>query len=542
VAEDSDGGIGLRIADPERLALLAHDIRASISDVIAGLRLIERDKLRPESRVQIERVSMAADQLARLLEESVAATVGERPKERYRLPPLDVPRFLRGIERRWGGIVCGLRAERGEDGGGPFFTVSAGPNLPIAAQVDRVALDRIISNFVSNALRIVPRGRIELACWLDEAQALHFRVRDDGPGFRPEQIASFAECKPATFGMGEPGSGYGMRIARDLTGRLGGRLTIANGAEGGAELTVTLPVKAWTHAGPAPVRHATPPAELPDLAGRRVLLADDTETNQLMFSQFLQKLGAEVTVVGDGGAARRELLFGSYDFAVLDVEMPVANGIEVMRDIRNAEYAERRPYLPAVAVTAYALPRNQQAILAAGFDGVLVKPVITLADFGRGLSASLARWLAPGEAAKGNPRPASGVSDADGPGALHRVSARLRHLLDESGPENEDDLRAGFVADLTSLRRRLETALEQKDRRALHAQCHTLASLAGTLGAEAIAERAATACRALEQGGGMDEGMVKDLRAISGELGPLIALVGQERGRTEDARDKARQD
>jgi CheY-like chemotaxis protein len=122
-----------------------------------------------------------------------------------------------------------------------------------------------------------------------------------------------------------------------------------------------------------PLRAETAPAVLPP--GTRILLAEDNATNQLVATRVLQKLGCHVDVAGNGTEAIAALEMARYDVVLMDIQMPVMDGLEATRAIRAADSRALDPGVPIVAMTAHALHGDRERFLAAGMDGYVSKPI-----------------------------------------------------------------------------------------------------------------------------------------------------------------------
>ena len=160
------------LSDPARLSLLNHDLRAAVSDIMGGLRLIDQTNLDPATRLQLERVRTAAEGLARLLEQALAAMGGaddfsDRPPRTIQLR-----RFLRDVEMRWSGRA----REQGLN-----FQLALDDGAPRLLTLDRIALERVLSNILSNAIKYTDTGTVSLRVGCAAGGGLHFIVRDDGP-------------------------------------------------------------------------------------------------------------------------------------------------------------------------------------------------------------------------------------------------------------------------------------------------------------------------------------------------------------------------
>jgi len=445
--------------DQGLLALLGHDLRAALSDVIGGLRLIAPDTLDPATRVQFERVRASGEVLARLLEQGLAVILGEAGP-----PPSEVinlRRFLTDLDLRWSGRALEM---------GIGFDLRPTEDLPVMIRVDRVALDRVLSNLLGNAFKYAGRGQVVCEVALLAEDRLGFAVRDNGPGFPASLVGRAVPPQARPAGMAKPGSGMGLRIAADLTRAMGGRMALRNLVPTGAEARVDLPITPIDVPDAADLDDGGI-AQDPFLSGKRVLIADDNATSQMILSRFTTNLGAEVVVVGDGVETVGRLERESFDLLIVDVEMPRLSGLDVIRRLRAMPGAVAR--MPVVAVTAYMLRANRQAVMAAGADDMLSKPLLCPHAF-----AAVVRDVMQGTPGATATRPGQ-VSTATSPAM---DESRLYKLLDLAGPETGRDLLDRLLIDLSGVERGLVHAGTARDWEAIRDHTHVLISLAGAVG------------------------------------------------------------
>ncbi|MFN6977715.1 MAG: response regulator, partial [Gemmobacter sp.] len=292
---------------------------------------------------------------------------------------------------------------------------------------------------------------------------------DDGPGFSPAAMAQLFQFAGRPAGTVKPGQGLGLHIAKELATRAGGSLTAENRPEGGATLTLTLPPECC-RAAPG-IDMAGVEAPLPNLSRHRVLIAEDSPTNQLVLRRMLETLGAEVTVAADGLEAVQALDRETFDLALIDIEMPRLSGIDVIRALRTMGGPQAR--IPVLAVTAYVLRANREAIYAAGADAILAKPVGGIEAFG----ASLARVLARSGPGAEAPEAEAGVE------APVMAMAQFERLMEVAGAEAAPELLRRLFEDLRHVERQMHVALGDPDWPELRAQTHVLIALAGAVGA-----------------------------------------------------------
>ena len=448
---------------PAHTALLGHDLRAAVSDVIGGLRLIDQNDLDTHTRLQLERVRAAGELLARLMEEALAAMLGEEDGSGALPGNLQLARFLYDVEMRWS-----ARAQ--EKGLG--FKLSRAPDVPQVIALDRIALERILSNILSNAVKYTDRGSVSLDVAMSPVGALTITVDDDGPGFSKEALARLFEFEGRPLGNAKPGLGLGMHITKDMTSRLGGRIAVENRPEGGARVRLELPAATWARGGTADA--AVP---LPDLSQLKVLVAEDNPTSQMIVGQMLTRMGAEHAIAEDGDEALHWLEREAFDLALIDIEMPRMSGIEVIRTLRTMTLANRK--MPVIAVTAYVMRANRDAIYAAGADAILPKPLPAIEVFGKAISDALCRT--------GSLR---GEQAPPPPPEMNR--ATFDRLIAIAGPEATNELLDRLDLDLRQARTGLMSGIEAQDRNAIRAQTHVLIALAGAVGAERLQSLAQT--------------------------------------------------
>lgn len=445
-----------------RITLLGHDIRAAVSDIIGGLRLVDQGQLEEITRLQIERVRAASEVLAQLLEEGlqiVAEETGTGP-----MPAIEVAKLLYDLEMRWSGKA----REKGIT-----FHVALAPDVPPVLALDRIAMERALANILSNAIKYTDSGGVRIAVAMEAPAVLRIAVADEGPGFASEVLARL--FTPGARGSGaegqgdKPGQGLGMYISKGMADRLGGRIEVANRPEGGALVSLSLPVR---RALPAAHQQAT---ALPDLRGKRVLIAEDSETNQAVVAHMLRAMGAEVVITSDGVQARARAQDECFDLAVIDVEMPGISGLELMQALRGKDSCCSN--LPIVACTAFVLRANREAIYAAGADAIVAQPLIGIDQLATAISRAQIRAA----------REVQG--DTIGPPLPDAVALdheRFERLLSMAGEAGAADLLARLIGDLSRVERSLVSALAVPDFTAICVETHVLVAVAGAIGADRL--------------------------------------------------------
>ena len=261
-------------------------------------------------------------------------------------------------------------------GKGLDFHLALADNLPAECRSDALRLRQILLNLLSNAVKFTSSGSVSLEADLDDDH-LRFRITDTGIGISPEQLTSifnpFEQGDNSTtrrFG----GSGLGLAITDHLVRLMGGTISVDSTPDIGSCFTVRLPYRAVLVATEANAKAAQVNADAPRLlAGLRILVAEDVDINRFIMSEILAEVGAEASFAEDGQQAVdavRKNGAQAYDVVLMDIQMPVMNGLDATRAI-----CQLAPDLPIIGQTAHALAEERAASLAAGMVDHITKPI-----------------------------------------------------------------------------------------------------------------------------------------------------------------------
>lgn len=482
-----------------QITLLGHDLRAAVADILASLRLVSRERLEDGPRHQIERVRVASDLVARLLDEGLVLIAEEA--EAAGAQQVQTARLLRELEIRWSGHAR-------ERGIALQFTLA--PDIPPVLVLDRLAIERAVSNLLSNAFKYARKGVVQVSFRLAAGDLLQISVRDDGPGFPPELLGRLFRPGQRGSTPNMPGYGLGLAIARDMAERLGGRIEVHNRPEGGAIVTLIVPML------PALPLLVEEGAASPDLSGLRVLVTDDSRTHQAVICHLLDDMGATCITADHGREALALLAARDYDLAVIDIEMPGLDGRGVIAALRSGETRRR---LPILACTADAMPETRNALLAMGADAVVVKPLASLPRFAAAVERALQRDPSP-------PPPPAGADPGFIDGLLIVDGAQFSRLLAIAGEDGSRELLHRLLADLRGIETRLRDALAQGDGTAIRREMHILTAISGELGAQSLYDCAAALGAGLREG--RPEATALLGRAVLARIAQLIAFAEGE--------------
>jgi len=240
----------------------------------------------------------------------------------------------------------------------------AGAVLPPALELDAFRLQQVLLNLLGNAIKFTARGEVVLkAEW--QAGELHIKVHDTGIGIPNAALARVFEPFERVTAQGATGTGLGLAITRKLVELMGGTIEVQSTLRAGTTFHVRLPATPAAHSA-APELAAT--ASQP-LAGR-VLLAEDNENLRDLAQLYLSELGLDCQAVSNGFDAVEAALAKEFDVLLLDLEMPVMDGFEAIRVLRERGYSK-----PVVALTAHRDALSVERALREGCDSVLRKPI-----------------------------------------------------------------------------------------------------------------------------------------------------------------------
>ena len=237
-------------------------------------------------------------------------------------------------------------------------------------------LRQILSNLISNALKFTDQGRIALSVDIDEHGQARFAVSDTGRGFDPadaERLFARFEQADGSLTRQHGGLGLGLAICRQLAERMGGTISAASDPGAGAVFTLLLPLPAADQTATL-LEPSVGPIESEE-GSFRVLVTDDNAVNRRVAELIMSSIGAEVICAENGQEAVDAFDQGPFDVVLMDLQMPIMDGLTATRTIREHEAERGLPRTPVVVVSANVMPEQKAASAAAGADDHLGKPV-----------------------------------------------------------------------------------------------------------------------------------------------------------------------
>ena len=349
------------------LANMSHEIRTPLNGVLGMAQAMGQSQLAPAQRQRLEVVQRSGEALLALLDDLLDQTKIASGKVELEPGVIDLAALARDIE-----VFAPVAESKNVD-----FMVAVSPQTGGQCAGDPKRVRQVLNNLVANAVKFTERGAIGVEI-RHEAERLMLRVRDSGVGIPADKLDRVFDrfvqvYASATRRFG--GSGLGLAICRDLVALMGGEISVDSIERVGTTFTVSLP-SAVVEAAPEP----DPAYDLDDDAldepsNLRVLAAEDNPMNQLVLKTLLAGVGIEPVMVANGAEALKAWRSGDWDLVLMDIQMPVMDGISATRAMRRLEREEGLAHTPVIAVTANAMPHHQAEYIAAGMDHFVAKPV-----------------------------------------------------------------------------------------------------------------------------------------------------------------------
>jgi len=354
-------------AKTQFLANMSHELRTPLNAVMGLAQVLEMGDLRAEQRDMVRRIHQGGlrllNQINDLLDfvelESNRVEIAHR---RFELDEVIDPAIRR---------LAGLAEKKGLS----LMIEAAG--VEGAWLGDPLRLSQVLGNLINNAIKFTDKGEIRVNITSrpvdDSSTGLHFEVQDTGTGIPTQLFQPFAQVDSSNTRR-HGGSGLGLAIGKQLVERMRGHIGVESTLGAGSRFWFEVPVDRPDHQieQPRPKTHS--PSAGQRLAGRHVLIVDDSPVNRYLAREALKREGAKSTLAEDGQQALELLKLRPdlFDAVLMDIQMPVMDGLEATRILRKDP---RMQALPIIAVTASVMMSDREAAMAAGMDAFLTKPL-----------------------------------------------------------------------------------------------------------------------------------------------------------------------
>ena len=475
------------------LANMSHEIRTPMNAIIGMSHLVLQGGLATKQREQVEKINFAARSLLGIINgilDFSRIESGQLPLEHsdFRLEDL-----LDNIIN-----LLGHQAE----GKGLQLQTEISPSTPTALTGDSLRLGQIALNLVNNAIKFTPPGgKINLTVNAEQSDdgftLIHFAVRDTGIGISKEQqqqlFKPFSQADESTTRQ-YGGSGLGLAISKNLTQLMGGEIWLES--EPGCGSTFHFTVRLARQQGePSPRTINAPGIEkgyqqaAAQLRGALLLLVEDNEVNQELMLELLNSHGISVEVAVNGEEALNILATQTFDGVLMDCQMPVMDGYEATRKIRQQPALQS---LPIIALTANTMAGDREKVIEAGMNDHIAKPIDVTQLF-----ITLAKWIRSRSDRQQSLAQTGRFSSDDGDASDTPVIPVLPGIDTNAGLRLTMDNRSLFIHLLRKFHTLLRDtggallqAMEHQEYEEMLRLAHSLKGTAASLGAHDIAEAA----------------------------------------------------
>ncbi len=353
------------IAKSVFLANMSHEIRTPLNGVVGKLQLIKGPRLDPEYAKYVDIALLACRRLTTLMSDILDLSSIEAGRMKIIPTELNLPDALRAVEQ-----IFQPAAEQKT----VSLRLDIDPAIPEALLGDTVRVQQVLNNLIGNALKFTDQGAVTVEAWaLPEHRVgwlwVLLIIADTGIGIPDAMLAKlfnpFTQAEDS-YTRRYQGAGLGLSIIKRIVALMGGSVCVESDAGAGATFYVSIPFPLMEkRGGESPAVAKSPPILRIDC---KVLLAEDDKVNQLATTKQLERVGCAVHIVGDGQQALQALREHDFDLVLMDVQMPVMDGVEATKRIRAGEAGEDKADIPIIALTAFAQTGDKEKFLAAGMN------------------------------------------------------------------------------------------------------------------------------------------------------------------------------
>ncbi|WP_051617326.1 PAS domain-containing hybrid sensor histidine kinase/response regulator [Desulfonatronovibrio hydrogenovorans] len=359
-------------AKSEFLANMSHEIRTPLNGIMGMMQLLETTSLDQEQQGYLHMCLASANRLTRLLSDILDLSRIESGQMVIRKEEVDVKRLCDAVNE----LFMVTSQDKNIS-----LEFSSDLELPGVFLGDEGRLQQILFNLVGNAIKYTEQGKVSLDIMplppgRGEQLRLLFTISDTGIGIPEDRLKvlfqPFSQVD-GSYSRRHQGAGLGLAIVKRLVDLMGGNISVDSTEGKGTTVYVSLPFRLSSEV--TMTNHKQPEHLLKAKQNLQILLAEDEFTNQFATQKLLERMGHTVTIAGDGQQVLDLLQKHEFDCILMDIQMPIMDGVEATRMVRSSDDFGSKKDIPIIAMTAHAMDGDRDRFLAAGMNDYISKPV-----------------------------------------------------------------------------------------------------------------------------------------------------------------------
>lgn len=352
------------------LSIMSHEIRTPMNAVIGITNLLLIDSPRPEQMEYLNILKFSGENLLAIINDILDYNKIEAGKLELNELKFNIHNLVQKIKQSFAAKAAEKKLA---------LELSIDEDIPEFLIGDQIRLSQILNNLISNAVKFTLKGGINISLKTkqinDDQITINFRISDTGVGISPESLAMIFDPftqEPVVLNNNQDhgGTGLGLAITKRLINLHNSEISVDSVVGQGTSFEFAIAFGRPDHAAQKPAATHQISSQ-PNLRGMNILIVDDNKMNLLIASRFLKKWHAQVDEALNGQVAIEMVNRRTYDLIIMDLQMPVMDGFEATKNIKNLF-----PELPVIALTADAMPETYDKALAAGMNDYLSKPFV----------------------------------------------------------------------------------------------------------------------------------------------------------------------